>query len=90
MQPELSSFFPEDDMRGLKMPDTPQMIFSEDKGDVLQVRKQDNRYGVAKDSEIMLAVEQFADWQLKSGIGAAELEQVRDIVRRERLEGEGR
>ena len=68
----------------------PQMIFSDDRGDVLQVRKQDSRYGVSKDEEIMLAVEAFADWQIKSGITKEELEQARDIIRRERLGIEGR
>lgn len=68
----------------------PQMIFAEDRGEVLQVRKQDNRFGVAKDEEILLAIEAFADWQLKSGITDAELEQARDIIRRERLGIEGR
>lgn len=68
----------------------PQMIFADDRGDVLQVRKQDSRYGVSKDEEIMLAVEAFADWQIKSGITKEELEQARDIIRRERLGIEGR
>ena len=68
----------------------PQMIFSDDRGDVLQVRKQDSRYGVSKDEEIMLAVEAFADWQIKAEITKEELEQARDIIRRERLGIEGR
>lgn len=87
MQPDLNSFFREDDLSRF---DLPQMIFGEDKGDVLQVRKQDNRFGMLKDPEIMLALEEFADWQIKSGVGPVELEQARDIIRRERLGIEGK
>lgn len=67
-----------------------QMIFRQTHDECVTLRKQDSKYGVARDIEILLALESFADWQTKAGITRAELDQIKDIIHKERLEIEGR
>lgn len=74
----------------LGIPETPQKIFAEEKGEILQLRKQDNKLGVELTLEALEITKQALIWVKMAGMGLAEIDQAVDILSAKQLEIEGK